>query len=408
MPPVTVPGCCVSCRSDALQIVLGFGPQPPGNRYLREGECTVDTHDLTLGQCPTCGLVQLVDPMPEEMVRSRYAWIRYSEPEGHLDRLVDDVIRSTALPGHARVVGLTHNDDSTLARFNRLGFGNTYRYDMSADIGIDDATAGLETIQIAMTRERAGQLVHRHGKADLLFVRYVLEHAHDPIAFLGSLAALVNDDGFLVLEVPESTKFLSSFSYSFVWEEHITYLTAKTMRRLVEQAGFEIADIRAYDHPLEDSLTALVRVKSPAARRSSDPVSATELDLAREFGARFASMRERVRHDLDQLKRAGKRIALFGASHLAARFLNFFDLGDIVHCVIDDHPRKAGLRMPGSGVMVRTSSSLLDERIDLCLLSLSPESERKVVTVMREYVDRGGVFRSIFALSPLAYEVIKS
>jgi len=52
---------------------------------------------------------------------------------------------------------------------------------------------------------------------------------------------------------------------------------------------------------------------------------------------------------------------------------------------------------------VRPSSVLMDEKIDLCLLSLSPESEKKVIAAKHEYALRGGLFRSIFASSPIAY-----
>jgi len=99
---------------------------------------------------------------------------------------------------------------------------------------------------------------------------------------------------------------------------------------------------------------------------------------------------------------------VFGAGHLAAKFLNLFDLQDLVYCVIDDNPHKLGLRMPGSGVPVRPSSVLIDEKIDLCLLSLSPESEKKVIADKQAYVDQGGQFRSIFTLSPIAYQTALS
>jgi len=57
-------------------------------------------------------------------------------------------------------------------------------------------------------------------------------------------------------------------------------------------------------------------------------------------------------------------------------------------------------------VFVSGSSALLEqERIDLCLLSLSPESENKVLAAKKAYLERGGEFRSIFALSPLAFRI---
>ena len=61
--------------------------------------------------------------------------------------------------------------------------------------------------------------------------------------------------------------------------------------------------------------------------------------------------------------------------------------------------------MPGSRLPIRSSSVIEDERIDLCLLSMSPESEEKVLLAKKAYLERGGEFRSIFPLSPLALQI---
>jgi SAM-dependent methyltransferase len=393
---------CISCSTTSVKPLLDFDQQPPSNRFFREGEPQSESHSLALGQCAACGLVQLVGPMSENMVRSHHAWISYNEPEGHLDQMVDDLIRMTGLKSDARIVGLSYKDDTTLARFNRRGFANTYRYDMEQDLGIADPLAGLETIQCATTAERADALAKKHGQADLLLVRHLLEHAHAPKRFLDALGRLVKPTGSLVFEMPESKKFLAACDYSFVWEEHIAYFTIETLRRLIQHARFDPLALTTYEYPLEDSLVAVVRPVSSG--KNADEPAAAEIALGDQYGKHFAQARERTRADLSRLKNEGKRVAVFGAGHLAAKFLNLFDLQDMVCCVIDDNPHKLGLRMPGSGVPVRPSSVLIDEKIDLCLLSLSPESEKKVIAAKQAYVDQGGQFRSIFTLSPIAYQ----
>lgn len=393
---------CISCDADTVKPVLDFGAQPPSNRFFRAGEPQKPGHTLALGQCAMCGLVQLVDPMPVEMVRSRYEWITYNEPEGHLDQMVDDLIATTGLDVGARIVGLSYKDDTTLARFNRKGYTNTYRYSIDKDLDVAEPLAGLETIQSAMTPERTEQLARQHGQADLLLVRHVLEHAHAPKDFLGALARLAKPTGCMVFEMPESSKFLAAFDYSFVWEEHIAYFTAQTLSRLIHNACLDPWVLKSYVYPLEDSLVALVR-PVPAGAAVAMPTE-KELALGLGYGRHFDEIRECIRGDLLRLKNEGKKVAVFGAGHLAAKFLNLFDLKDLVSCVIDDNPNKSGLLMPGSGVPVRPSSVLMDEKIDLCLLSLSPESEKKVVTAKKGYLDQGGRFLSIFALSPIAYQ----
>lgn len=394
---------CISGCSNSVNLLLDFGQQPPSNRFFQTEKLQSQTHSLVLGQCKACGLVQLINPMPEDMVRSQYEWVNYNEPEGHLDQMVDDLIRMTGLATDARIVGLSYKDDTTLARFNRRGFTNTYRYDMEQDLGIANPLAGLETIQCATSSELADALAKKHGQADLLLVRHLLEHAHAPKRFLDALGRLLKPTGSLVFEVPESKKFLTACDYSFVWEEHISYFTIETLRRLIQHVRFDPWALMTYEYPLEDSLVAVVRPVS-SGKNADDP--AAEIALGDRYGKYFPQASDRTRADLTRLKTEGKRVAVFGAGHLAAKFLNLFDLRDLVYCVIDDNPHKLGLRMPGSGVPVRPSSVLIDEKIDLCLLALSPESEKKVIAGKQAYMDQGGQFRSIFSLSPISYQAI--
>jgi hypothetical protein len=401
MKPVIQP--CKACGETADTLV-DFGPQPPSNRFLKRGERETDVHRLALGQCAVCGLVQLVDPMPAGMVRSRYPWLTYNEPEGHLDALADRLAHLPGIVPESVIAGLTYKDDSTIARLNLLGFSRTFRLDSSADLGLDDPTAGLESVQEALDESRSRAIAARRGRASVFIVRHVLEHAHDPRAFLRSLAPLVAPDGYLVFELPDSRKFLEVCDYSFVWEEHIAYFSPATLRAFLEANGCEVREILTYPYALEDSLVAIVRMGKPAAPSATEGLTA-ELMRGRRYAKQFPQVRERHRTQFARLRAAGKRVVLFGAGHLAAKFLNLLETGGYIDCVIDDNPNKQALVMPGSRLPIRGSSLLEQERIDLCLLSLSPESEKKVLSAKKAYLERGGEFRSIFALSPLAFQI---
>ncbi|MEI8033267.1 MAG: methyltransferase domain-containing protein [Chlorobiaceae bacterium] len=393
---------CISCSGAEVNVILDFGQQPPSNRFYHESGHQIETHALAVGQCALCGLVQLINPMPEAMVRSHYSWITYNEPEGHLDRMVQDLKVIARSDAGARIVGLTYKDDTTLGRFNRLGFDNTFRFSAEEDLGITDPLSGLETVQSSLTPGRAARLVQKYGQTDIMIVRHLLEHAHAPLRLLESLAGMVKPSGFLAFEVPGSKTFLSAFDYSFVWEEHIAYFTEETLGRLMQNAGFEFLFARKYDYPLEDSLLAVVR---PASRnRLQSAPGEEEIALGYNFGNHFAEAGERTRRYLQRLKSEGKRVAIFGAGHLAAKFLNFFDLRELVCCVVDDNPHKIGMYMPGSTLPVLPSTALIEKKIDLCLLSLSPESEKKVIESRQAYLEQGGRFSSIFAQSKISFQ----
>ncbi len=403
-PPAMVTGGCRACGVGDVRPLLDFGPQPPSNRFVTAQDGHDDRHPLVLGQCQRCGLLQLVNPMPPAMVRPRYGWLTYNEPEGHLDTLVAQLRGFLPDGDRASLLGVTYKDDTTLTRFRAAGYDRVRRLDPAA-AGVQTPHAGIETLQAALTARLGAELARREGPADLVVARHVLEHAHRPHQLMECLVELTTPGGLLAVEVPDAAKFVRTADYCYLWEEHIAYFSEQTLRAFFGYHGAEVVGVWRYPYPAEDSLVAVVR--RPVAGRRSDaagsyPWLETELQSGRHFAERFEETRRAYGSHLSHLHAQGKRIAVFGAGHLAVKFINLLDLSAGIVYVIDDNPHKTGLVMPGSRLPIVGSAVLYDDKIDLCLLSLSPENEARVITRHQAYLDGGGVFRSVFALSPLA------
>jgi hypothetical protein len=221
------------------------------------------------------------------------------------------------------------------------------------------------------------------------------------LRFLRATAKLVRPGGYLMFELPDCLKFVRACDYSFVWEEHITYLCSRSVSMLVAHAGLTMDETIVHPYPLEDSLLAIVK-NTPRAGEA--PIVQSHVDMllrdGRRFGGSYAEVRGRLQSVFQAWRREGKRVAVFGAGHLAARFINLYSLGGLIDSVIDDNAHKQRVLMPGSRLAIHASAALESRGIDVCLLALSPESEEKVLAKNPAFVDRGGRFLSIFASSP--------
>lgn len=392
---------CRICGAAGLALRLDFGRQPICNRFPAGANETEALFPLALGQCTACGLWQLPAVAPAAELRPRVDWITYREAEGHLDAVVTDVVSRLALPSSARLLGISYKDDSTLARLRAHGFAEVARLDPAGDLGIAGPEAGVETLQERLDPARAAQIARRRGRADLLIARHILEHAHDPRAFAEALRGLLQPNGWLLCEVPDFSTALDHFDYSTLWEEHAVYFTPPTFRRAFGELGFRLEHDRIFPYPLENSLVGLARPGAPAPARAADDVAA-ELARGERYAGAFPERCRAVAAALDRRRAAEGRPALFGAGHLAAKFVNLMGLRDRIAMVVDDHPRKRGLYMPGSRLPILGSAALLEQRVRLCLSSLNPESEAKVIRQQEEFLRRGGVFASIFPASPRA------
>ncbi|GAB6039365.1 class I SAM-dependent methyltransferase [Endothiovibrio diazotrophicus] len=382
-----------------MQVLLNLGEQPPSNRYLASGERSADCHPLVVGQCSACGLVQLIDPMPAQMVRSRFDWIQYNEPEGHCDRMVERVLSRVAGPAEISVLGLSSKDDSTLDRFRRAGVSHCRRLMPDADLGFAGVDADLGAIAERFDGELGASLATRFGRADIVVARHILEHARSPSRLVEACARLTRPGGLMLFEVPECRKFLEVGEYAFLWEEHISYFTPATLSALLAANGFSDAESVVEPYALEDSLIAVVRNVSSGERRRTEV--AAEIARGERFSTMFEHRRRALKALVEEAVRRRRYPVLYGAGHLAIKWVNFYGLAGAFEGVIDDNPNKQGLRLPGSELPVLNSSILSDGRIGLCLLALSPESERRVVASHADFIERGGEFRSIFSASDI-------
>lgn len=373
---------CTVCNQNAVKTVTDFGLQPPANRFIfqKTAENEQEIYPLALGHCINCHTIQLGRRMPMQAMKPRYSWLQYNEPEQHLD---DVALHLSKLPGvgpSSRMLGLTYKDQSTLDRLAKLGLpaGTCYT---AEEFNIFNSPC----LNVRESQE----------KVDLLIARHVVEHAENATALILMLKELIAPNGYLVLELPDSEKILRAKNYAFIWEEHISYFTEHSLVLLAKSVGAKLAWTARYPYDFEDSL--MLALQWPL--ETNHYVEKSKLDvenLLQEFNQEFAESKMQWRKILQNYREQGHKVAVFGAGHLAVKWINFLELSDLLECVIDDHPNKVGMCMPGSRLPILPSNTLYDRNIKVCISTLSPESEKKVRGKHARYFEEGGIFISAF------------
>ncbi len=394
---------CYFCHSKNVAKLLDLGQQPVSNRFLRGKTDNEKNYPLVMNQCQDCGLIQINDPVPADELRPPYDWITYNEPEGHLDTLVEIIKKLPGVTPDSKFCGITFKDDSTLMRLQKLGFSNTYRLDPKQDLDIDYEGAGAETIQAHLKPQRALNIAQRSGKFDVVIIRHILEHVHDATGFIQALRNLLNDGGRIIFEVPDCSKALDTCDYTTIWEEHTLYFTPATFQNSLTLAGFKLERYECYPYPFENSLVGIVRttvqVKQPQLPKE---ILNQELTRADRFVRDLPRKAYALQKFLKEYRQNKRKIALFGAGHLACTFVSVLGIRDCIDFFVDDNPHKRGLFMLGCQLPIYESAALRKKNVGLCLLSLNPLSEEKV---LQAHQDWKGTFLSIFPSSRIALSI---
>jgi hypothetical protein len=375
--------------------LLDFGRQPICNRFLYSPEEAEARFPLALALEHFSGLLRLREPIPAPELRPRVDWINYNEPEEHLVDALPRIITAASLQPEARILGLSRYDRSMIEAFSSLGFADGRILDAAADLSIP-AGGGTESVQARLRPDIATALRNKLGSFDVIVARYILEHVQDLPAFCSSLRMLLNDHGLILFEVPDFTPSLEAGEYCNIWEEHSTYFTPASLRNFFADQDFDIMTEQMYPYPLENSLVILVKPSGAPVLRP--PAPQVQGEDARSFAARFPGRKRQVRAALERL-RSEAPIAMLGAGHLGIKFINFMEIADLISFVVDDHPKKCGLFLPGSRLAIKPSRSLLDESIGYCLLSVRPEREEAALLNLDTFLTQGRAAYSIFASS---------
>ncbi len=395
---------CRVCGRSELSLMLDLGEQPVSNRFLQHVTVKEKLYPLRLGFCESCATIQLNNPVSYTQVIPPYSWIKYNEPEAHLDSLVEVIKGLQGISSDSKVLGLSYKDDSTLARLNKFGFSDSYRLHLRDDLGVRRTNrAGVESIQHRLTPDMARSIVSSRGRCNILIARHILEHAHKPARFMQALIELVDDNGYLVIEVPDEQRAFDLRDVMVAWEEHVVYFTPKTFSVFWGHFNCRTVKQLSYKYPLENSLIMILQKK-----RGGYSHSLTDEDRKAER-RRFEQLSEAVPvnkayyHKLfEKYRKQKKKVALLGASHLAIKFINIYDLHHYIEFIVDDDMDKQRCLMPGSKLAILPSSALIEKKIDICLTGVNPLIEKKVIKSNGDFLRNGGRFYSIFNCSRLA------
>lgn len=390
---------CQLCGTQDLAPFLDVGTHPFSTGLLKAPHDPVARFPLAMLECRQCGLLQLREPAPAEKIRPFFDWVTFREPEQHLDEVAGRLLKLDGLAARndIRALGVTSKDDTLLDRLRRGGWSACSRLDLRQDLGVGAPLANVESVPEALTPERGRTIAEAQGPFDLVIARHIYEHAQDLARFTQGLAALVKPGGYLMLEVPDCSRSLDLGDYSMIWEEHSVYFTPATFFASLRRHGFAAAISAVYPYPYENCLVLVARKTAAASQTDADRVPV----------ARYAESFKRVTAALQTAlaaEAARAPVALYGAGHLTAAFVNYHGLAPSISHLVDDTPQKQGLFLPGLDIPIEKPAVMVETGVKLCLLGLAPEIEPKVIARNEAYVQSGGRFASLLAASASSWQ----
>lgn len=388
---------CRSCGAVLTCEFLDLGTAPPSNAFLSAADLARPEawFPLKLHACSDCHLVQVDEVQahdklfaPDYVYFSSYSrsWLE------HAERYVAAAVDRLGLGPSSLVVELASNDGYLLQYVAARGIP-CLGIEPTEGTALAARARGIETVVRFFGTQLADELARSRGGADLIVGNNVLAHVPDINDFVAGIARLLSPGGVATLEFPHLLELVANRQFDTVYHEHFSYLSFHTVQRIFAAQGLRLWDVETL--PTHGGSLRVWACRQDAPRAATPAVAAM---LERESAAGMMDMAwyqgfQRVAEDVKdgflafllEQKRAGKRVAAYGAAAKGNTLINFAGIrADLIAFVVDASPHKQGRYLPGSRIPVVDEAMLRQARPDYVVIL--PWNLRDEISQQLDYV----------------------
>ena len=395
---------CRFCDTPLNQTFADLGMSPLANSFVsvERARSMEPFYPLHAYVCSSCRLVQLEEFESPQHIFSDYlyfssfseSWLR------HCEAYAVKMVERFRLDGTSQVVEIASNDGYLLQFFKQRGVP-VLGVEPAANVAKVAVEKGIPTEVAFFGHATAERLRDAGMAADLIASKNVLAHVPDINDFVAGYKALLKPDGVVTVEFPHLLRLIEENQFDTIYHEHFSYLSFFVVEKIFARHGLVLFDVE--DLPTHGGS---LRIYACHAEDRSKTVSASVNAMReREFAA---GLDDPARYDqfarqvvetklavLDffvEAKRAGKRIAAYGAAAKGNTLLNYCGVrSELIDFTVDRSPHKQGKLLPGTRIPIRAPEAILESKPDYVFIlpwNLSDE----IVEQMEAVRSWGGKF----------------
>jgi len=374
---------CRHCGTPLEHTFVDLGSAPPCQRHLTPAELDGPElhYPLHVRVCARCLLVQLPEVLsPAEIFgRGDYAYFSaYSDSwVAHAARYAEESTRRLGLGPGSRVIEIASNDGYLLQHFAARGIP-VLGVEPASNCAAAARARGVPSLVAFFGEALARRILDDQGPPDLVVANNVLAHVPDLADFVRGLGVLLSGGGVATLEFPHLLRLVEGNQFDTIYHEHYSYLGFATVDEIFRSHGLVIFDV-------EELPTHGGSLRVHARRKEQDlpeiaPSVARLLELERAagmrelswylgFGERAAETKAALLRFLIEARRAGRRVAGYGAPGKGNTLLNACGIRrDLVGYTVDRSPHKQGNFLPGSRIPILAPERIFETRPDYLLI----------------------------------------
>ena len=377
--------CRICGKILCKESLMDFSSQPASAQDLPEKGNPDRGVDFSVKRCACCGVVQLDSP-PVSYFREVIRTAGLSE-EMKKFRLAQfsSFIEKYSLQGK-KILECGCGEGEYLVLMQECK-GIPY--------GIDGSTKNIEKcLQKGLEAEKVyfdtGLEKVKEAPFDAFYILNFLEHIPNIPAYLKGIYDNLKDGAVGLVEVPDFDMMLKKDFFAEFIPDHLYYFTAESLQNILNENGFFVLHTENTFHSYILSMQVRKMTQKEKNAFIPEKKSYEKLDLS---GMKKA--KEKFVKDFMKILSAGKRCAVWGASHQTFSVLGFLQeydkalLQKKLLFVADSAPFKQGKLTPATHFDIVAPGKIVEENIDTLLIMAGGYSD-EIYRIAREKMSFSG------------------
>jgi SAM-dependent methyltransferase len=295
---------------------------------------------------------------------------------------------------------MASNDGYLLQHFVKKGIP-VLGIEPAANVAKVAVEKGVPTLVKFFGEKTARELAAEGRRADLICGANVFAQVPAPNDFVEGLRLLLKPDGVITIEFPHLMKLMAENQFDTIYHEHFSYFSFLSAETIFEAHGLTLFDVeelpthggslRIYARHAADT-SKPVSERAKALRRREVDAGLLKLETYAGFGEQVKETKRKLLEFLIAARRAGKRVAGYGAPGKGNTLLNYCGVRtDFVDFTVDRSPYKQGKFLPGTHIPIFAPEKIREAKPDYVLI-LPWNFKDEIVKQMADIRSWGGKF----------------
>ncbi len=373
---------CRFCSNPLTHEFADLVNSPPSNAYLRAEQLNEPEvfYPLKVFVCEKCFLVQIDEfKKADEIFDKDYAYFSSFSKTwlAHSKKYVEMMCERFGFDENSQVIEIASNDGYLLQYFAEKGVPV-----LGIEPTLSTAQAarekGIESWTEFFGVDLARRLTAENRRADLLLGNNVLAHVPDINDFVGGLQIALKPGGIITMEFPHVLQLVENNQFDTIYHEHFSYLSFHTVREIFASKDLEMFDVKEISthggslrifarHTGDETHEITANVENLLAKEKQ--FGLTNLNYYLDFQPKIEKIKLDLLTFLIEQKRAGKKVAAYGAAAKGNTLLNFCGVKkDLIDFVVDASPHKQNMFLPASHIPIVDESYIKNEKPDFVMI----------------------------------------